>query len=173
MDALVGQLVASIPKDIQDNTYIVFLGDNGTVKWSQPSPPLQEGRVKAPLYTGGVEVPLIITGPKIETGKVIQPLAHVTDFFSTVLELAGINYQSKSPLTGVSMVPYLKGEQHLNPRQTVYSYVTLMGNKLGIKNQQYKLTIQDKKEEFYDYQKDLLEVNPLPIGDLGGDDLKN
>lgn len=173
MDALIGQLLSSIPKDIRDNTHIIFLGDNGTVKWSQPSPPLKEDRVKATMYTGGVEVPLIFSGPNIDTGKVIQPLAHVTDLFPTVLDLAGINYKNESPLTGVSMVPYLKAEQHPNPRQSVYSYITTLGNSWGIKNQQYKLTIQKGNEEFFDIKNDLLEVAPLPIDNLEGEALAN
>ena len=63
MDTLIGELLSSMSQETLDNTYIIFLGDNGTASWDQPPAPRDPRRVKMTVYEGGVAVPLIIAGP--------------------------------------------------------------------------------------------------------------
>lgn len=173
LDFLIGKLIAGIPEEQLDNTYIIFLGDNGTGAWSQPSPPLKPNRVKMSVYTGGVQTPLIISGPGIDSNQVAGPIAHATDLFSTVLDLSNVNYESKKPLDGTSLKPYLLNVAHPEPRQSVYAYTDLIRENFAIKNAEYKLIVNDDAEEFYFIKDDLLELNPLLIESLVGEELQN
>jgi arylsulfatase len=72
---------------------------------------------KAQSYEGGVRTPVIAYWPAgiKEKGKITRQLGHVMDFMPTVVELADARYptqykgKSIQPLTGISLVPALKG----------------------------------------------------------------
>ena len=53
MDTQIGRLLASMDDDVRDNTYVIFLGDNGT-SGGQVRAPFQNGRAKGTVYEGGV-----------------------------------------------------------------------------------------------------------------------
>lgn len=91
LDEAVGKIVATIDElGLRDNTLIVFHSDNGG-----PSPgtvtdngPLRSG--KATLYEGGVRVPALASWPgKIPAGATVSEPIHVTDWYPTLLALAG------------------------------------------------------------------------------------
>ena len=101
MDKLVGRLVAALEASGQrDNTLIVFMGDNGTSKFGKGS-----------TTEMGARVPLIFNGPGLvkPQGRSSE-LADITDVFPTICEVAGIRGPPDHPFDGVSLVPYLRGE---------------------------------------------------------------
>jgi len=88
MDAELRRLLGNIDPDVLENTVIMFVGDNGT-----PSIPLQtypSGTGKGTIYQGGINVPLIATGPGItRVNETEDALVNVADIFATILEVAG------------------------------------------------------------------------------------
>ena len=58
--------------DVRENTYVIFLGDNGTAGISHASPPFRRGRSKNAVYQGGVNVPFIVAGPGVARGAVSE-----------------------------------------------------------------------------------------------------
>ena len=66
------------------------MGDNGTYD-PVVSAPFRHGYAKGTIYEGGVNVPLIITGPDIESGGVSEALVNSTDLFATIMEMAGVD----------------------------------------------------------------------------------
>ena len=174
MDTLIGQLLDSIPPDVLENTYLMFLGDNGTDKWADPPPPRDPARVKMTVYEGGVNVPLIVTGPGISGGRVERPLAHVVDLFATVLELAEADLESVLPqsldIDSVSMAPYLFEESLPSQRSWVLTEGRV-GDFAGtaVRDERYKLLVMNDREEFYDIEADPNELRPLALETLSGE----
>lgn len=74
---------------ILDNTYFIYLSDNG-----RPFP-----RSKTYMYQSGIRTPLIITGPGVEPGRT-NSLVSSIDLSATILELAGI--EKPETVQGVS-----------------------------------------------------------------------
>jgi len=114
VDDSVGALLVKLEQlGIADNTIVVFTSDNGGLcTKAKPGPgcnlPLRSG--KGWLYEGGVREPTIIRAPgTTRPGTVCDVPVVSTDFFPTLLELAGAP-ASKKPLDGLSLVPLLKGE---------------------------------------------------------------
>lgn len=114
MDQALGKVVDKLKAlKIYDNTVIVFFSDNGGVSIGQDLPtsnyPLRGG--KGWLYEGGIREPLLVrwpgktTGGNICTGQVIS-----TDFYPTLLEIAGLPLQPQQHRDGKSFVPLLTGK---------------------------------------------------------------
>ncbi|MCA9246897.1 MAG: sulfatase-like hydrolase/transferase, partial [Planctomycetales bacterium] len=122
MDKLVGRLVTAVDElGVADNTWIFFIGDNGTDS-KQPR------RTEAGLVRGGkhhlddagMHIPVLIRGPGLpQQGAVRDQLVDMTDFFPTLCELAGIGAPSADSLDGVSIVPWLLGKSDSATREFV------------------------------------------------------
>ena len=124
MDKLVGRLLASVDElGIRDNTYVFFMGDNGTWEADFKNPqagqpgeqphtrhtkagPVNGG--KADLKDGGSHVPLLVWGPPgIVAARVCDDLVDVVDLFPTFCELSGTNIPESLKIDGRSLVPQL------------------------------------------------------------------
>ncbi len=178
MDTLIGDLLQSMPQETIDNTYIIFVGDNGTAMWDQPPAPRDPRRVKMTVYEGGVAVPLFIAGPKVESGQVRRPLAHAVDLFATIIELAGGTVADAVPdnrvVDSVSMTPYLTGVDIESKRDWVITEITFsLVPARAIRNERYKLILQRDLEEFYDLENDPNELNLLNLASLSETELEN
>ena len=108
VDKSVGRIMATLEKlKLDDNTVVIFTADNGGT--SQASSGGLRG-AKATAWEGGVREPFIIKWPGVtKPGSVTPSLAIGTDFYPTMLEMAGLPLRPKQHLDGVSLVPVLKG----------------------------------------------------------------
>ena len=175
MDTQIGRLLGSMDADVRDNTYVIFLGDNGT-ETSNVREPFRDGRAKSTIYEGGVNTPLIITGPGIEPGTVPDALVNASDLFVTIMEMAGIDAQATVPEEvthdSISFMPVLADADTPSPRDWLYVDVFLGGfagveaADYAMRNERYKLLRFDGEEEFYDLQNDPYEYENLLSGDL-------
>jgi N-sulfoglucosamine sulfohydrolase len=85
-----------------DRTVVVVTGDNG-----MPFP-----RCKSNLYDCGTRVPLVLRGPGLAAGRVVEAFVSLTDLAPTFLELGGV--VAPEVMTGRSLMPLLrKGEASL------------------------------------------------------------
>jgi arylsulfatase A-like enzyme len=83
---------------LSSNTLVIFTTDHGT-----PFP-----GAKATLYDRGLGVMLVLRGPGVPLGRVVDGLVSHIDVYPTVCELLGIE---RPPfLQGVSLAPILRGE---------------------------------------------------------------
>jgi arylsulfatase A-like enzyme len=169
MDTEIGRLLSEIPAEDLANTYVVFLGDNGT-----PTPmataPFTSDRVKGKVHQGGINVPFIVAGPNVPEGATTSALANSVDLYSTVLDLAGTAADSRLAnitLDGVSLASVFE-----NPESSVrnFAYADVFGpqqgriaNRHAIRGVRYKL-IRDLRtdvQEFYDLSVDPYEQTNL------------
>lgn len=84
-DQEISRLLAGI--DV-DDTIVFVLGDNGTPD-TVVMRPFSKERAKASIYSGGTDVPLVVSGPGLGTGWVDDALISVTDVYATLAELGG------------------------------------------------------------------------------------
>ncbi len=112
MDTHIGRVMTKL-KDLglDDNTVIMFIGDNGGLSTSEGSPtsnlPLRGG--KGWVYEGGIREPYLIKWPGVtKPGSTCDVPVLSTDFYPTMLDMAGLPAKPEQTLDGVSLVPLLK-----------------------------------------------------------------
>ncbi len=89
LDSSIGRLHAAVrTRGLERNTLVVFTSDHGAFGRSHECKPLRGA--KADLYEGGVRVPLIYSLPGQIKPQVRTEPVEGTDFFSTLLDLAGL-----------------------------------------------------------------------------------
>lgn len=114
MDRAVGIVLERLKRaGLTEETVVVFYSDNGGLSTTGGYPtsnhPLRAG--KRWLYEGGIRVPLIVRWPGVtEAGTVEDEPVTSTDFYPTMLEMAGLEKRLSQHKDGVSLVPLLKGE---------------------------------------------------------------
>jgi len=115
LDAGIGSVMDKIESlDIQDNTYVFFLSDNGgrltmpgqKSKKLPRNHPLRQG--KGSMYEGGLRVPFIAVGPGIKQGGLSRVPVTGLDLFPTLAELSGHKKPLPKSLDGGSMVRLLR-----------------------------------------------------------------
>ncbi len=168
MDTEIGRLLAAVDTN-KNKTDIIFVGDNGT-PGGVIQPPYVNGRGKDTLYEGGTHVPLIVAGPTVVSpGRTNDSLVHVVDFFSTILELAGVNVATTvgtNTIDSRSFLPVLKN----TTRDVSYVYTEAFdyaapsaNDGRALRNDRYKLIrfSVSATEALYDLQSDPTELTNL------------
>lgn len=126
VDDSVGELVSHLEElGIADNTVVIFFSDNGglaTLRRPGPGCNLPLRASKGWLYEGGIRVPLIIRMPgKSRAGTVTPHLVNSTDFYPTLLSLAGLPKRPEQHADGKDFSSVLKGVGNGDPpRTTLY-----------------------------------------------------
>ena len=83
--------------------------------------PLRSG--KGWLYEGGIREPMIIRAPGVtKSGSVCDAPVISTDFYPTMLELAGLPLQPERHSDGTSLLPLLKGETTFEHPPLIWHY---------------------------------------------------
>ena len=178
LDTEVGRLLGSLTAEQKANTYVIFLGDNGTTR-AVAQAPFDPRRSKGTVYQGGVSVPLLVAGPGIEGGRVSTALVNTVDIYATVLDLASIDIRRAVPrsvtLDAVSFAPLLRRSAATPARTFAYADAFGQGVKTAraIRNQDYKLVVNEGVEELYALSVDPYEKQNLLAGELSADAKKN
>jgi arylsulfatase A-like enzyme len=170
MDEAVGKVLTGLDElGLTENTIVVFTSDNGGVAagdaFSTSNLPLRGG--KGYQYEGGIREPYLIKVPWMQGGdSQIAAPATGTDFYPTLLELAGLPLLPHQHQDGISLVPALKGES-LPDRPLIWHYPHY-GNQGGepssiIRLGNWKLIhyYEDGRQELFDLSTDLEEQNDL------------
>jgi arylsulfatase A-like enzyme len=114
LDEGLGILLKKIKElGIEDNTYIIYMSDNGSVpnipgakKYKKSyNYPLSRGKWDA--LEGGVRIPLIISGPGIKHGSESATPVSGTDLLPTLIDLAGNKKSKLTEIDGGSFAPIL------------------------------------------------------------------
>ncbi|HNQ24405.1 MAG TPA: sulfatase-like hydrolase/transferase [Phycisphaerae bacterium] len=129
MDSEIGRLRAWLEEQQQlANTTIIFVGDNGTSGWpifNVTAPPFNPWHAKATMFEGGINVPLIISGARVQHPHRESPaLVNTTDLFATVLNLAGVDPNAvitDRAIDSVSLMPIIEDSTSGSLRDYVYS----------------------------------------------------
>ncbi len=166
MDAAVGKILDYLDRSsLAERTVVVFMSDNGGLSTSEGHPtsnlPLRAG--KGWLYEGGIREPMIIRAPGIGTsGSTCNVPVISTDFYPTLLDLAGLPRRPGQHRDGISLLPLLRGPAATLARESLYWHFPHYGNQGGlpgaaIRQGPYKLIeyYEDQRTELF-----RLDVDP-------------
>ncbi|VGO19988.1 sulfatase-like hydrolase/transferase [Pontiella sulfatireligans] len=153
--------------NIANNTYVVFMSDNGAPGNPRrpQNTPLNAG--KGSLYEGGIRVPLIINGTGIKPGSSCQESVTGCDLLPTFCQWAGIPIPGA--IEGSSLVPLLAGKKLERTEKTLLFHYPHYGQGPAQKPQSaiiegdYKLLKlwETDTYQLFDLSKDIGEQNDL------------
>ena len=112
LDSSVGRILAALEQQGRnEDTIVCFTSDNGGLSTSEGMPtsnlPLRGG--KGWLYEGGIREPFLIRWPGVvKPGSTSDMPVISTDFYPTILEMAGRPSNPEQHRDGQSLVPLLK-----------------------------------------------------------------
>jgi len=155
LDNNVGRLLSKLEElNLDQQTIVLFMSDNGGLATAEGSPtsnlPLRGG--KGWMYEGGIREPMMIRWPGSgSAGSVTDVPVTSTDFYPTMLEMAGLDLLPGQHMDGISLTPLLEGQGGLEalkdrPLYWHYPHYSNQGGKPGaaIRLGDYKLI------EFFD-----------------------
>ncbi len=112
LDHLMSKLFDGLKAEgLDENTYVIFIGDNGTGS---------DG--KGTVTELGARVPCIIQGPGVQRGVVSRAVADMTDIMPTLADVSGAKLPHNIPFDGHSLAPVLRGEKEKH-RDWIYSHL--------------------------------------------------
>lgn len=170
MDDAVGEVLNILDElGLAENTIVVFTGDNGGVaagdNFSTSNLPLRAG--KGYQFEGGIREPYFLKVPGLsKAGEKIDYPVTGTDFYPTLLELAGAELRPGEHNDGISLVPLLKGKS-LAERPLIWHFPHY-GNQGGepssmIRRGDWKLIhyYEDDTKVLYNLAEDIGETTDL------------
>ncbi len=162
LDHEIGRLLDALHESgEEDNTVVVFTGDNGLAVG-------QHGWLgKEDIYEHGVRVPLIFAGPGIAENLQNEAYVYLYDIFPTLCEKLGLPIPPS--VDGKSFAPLLDGHHGNRHREELY----LIFDKVvrGLKDDRYKLIEYrngDREEDRWTFLYDL-QADPWETVNLAND----
>ncbi len=175
LDENIGRLLDTLERTgIAEDTIVLFFSDNGGLATAEGSPtcnaPLAEG--KGWMYEGGTREPLLVRWPGVaQPGTLCAEPVTSTDFYPTLLEMAGLPLLPEQHVDGVSLVPLLQADGSPPPslaRDTIYWHYPHYGNQGGtpgcsLRSGDHKLIefFEDGRLELYNVRDDVSEAHNL------------
>lgn len=170
LDSGIGRLQNALSENgLTEKTVVIFMSDNGGLSTSEGSPtsnlPLRGG--KGWPYEGGIREPWIISAPGVTNPDTIcdSPVIS-TDYYPTILELAGLPLKPEQHVDGVSIVQLLKAKTL--PQRPIFWHYPHYSNQGGaphgaVRVGEFKLIewYEDMRAELYNLQDDLEERHDL------------
>ncbi len=168
MDAAMGRVFDTLERlGLAEDTLLIFTSDNGGFGGVSDCRPLRAS--KGYLYEGGIRVPLIVRRPgKVRPGTLCDMPVVSTDFYPTILAVAGLKPDPDKKIDGESIVPLLRQTGGLRRKAIHFHYPNYAwhgSNRLGgaIREGDYKLIewYDDGSVELYNLKDDIGEKTDL------------
>jgi arylsulfatase K len=167
-DAMVGEMVAALDQaGLSDDTVVIFSSDHGELALEH------QQYYKMSHLEGSARVPLIISGPGIQSGQVIETPTSLIDIAPTICDIAGL--EPRFNHSGESLLPVAKGENLVQRGWALSTYCGVTTNTMShmLVKDGYKLIVyegypsrlfnlSDDPEEL----RDLAEVEPEKVSEL-------
>jgi arylsulfatase len=131
--------------NVTNDTMVVFAGDNGpeeVLTW-RGTPGYWEGSYFAG-GEGNLRTPCIVRWPnRTRKGEVSDEIMHVTDWFTTLLHVAGVTAPDDRVIDGLDQLDWITGETDSSRRD---GYIYWMGQEMyGVKWRNFKLVLVAQK----------------------------
>jgi arylsulfatase A-like enzyme len=165
-DALFGLLLEALEQTGQaENTIVIYTSDHGDYAgahglWAKGVPSFREG----------YNIPCVIRWPHgiAQPGRQADALVSTVDFAPTILDAAGI--QEAPPTSGLSLLPWLRGEKPANWREAVFTQlngVELYYTQRIVMTDSYKYVYNGfDYDELYDLKQDPHEMVNLAFPEV-------
>lgn len=163
MDDAIGDVMSKVREaGLEEDTIVVFLGDNGgpTLQTTSSNVPLRG--VKATTLEGGVRVPFAIQWKgKLPAGSTYNKPVIQLDLLPTFVAAAGGEVDPSWKIDGVNLLPYLEGKEKGAPHEALY---WRFGNQWAVRKGDLKLVssrIDGPQARLFDLSKDIAEESDL------------
>ncbi len=177
-DWSVGEILKALKEsNIDDNTLIIFLSDNGpmvaegyadngleNINGHKAAGNLRGGKYS--LYEGGTRTPFIVKWPKKITPSVSNSPVTFIDLFASLASLVGVKLNEKQAPDSKNMLAILMGKTK-KAKNTEILIQDNLGN-IALRKGDWKLipkecTLQKKSDELYNLRFDISESNNLSL----------
>jgi arylsulfatase A-like enzyme len=146
MDDSIGRVLKTLrEKNLEDNTLVFFISDNGGP--TMPGTSINASRndpfrgSKRTTLEGGIHVPFFVKWPgHVPAGKVYEKPVIQLDILPTALAAAEVKASPDAKLDGVDLLPYLNNKDKENPHSTLY---WRFGDQMAIRQGDWKLVRYD------------------------------
>jgi arylsulfatase A-like enzyme len=121
MDQSIGKILEAIDaKGMADNTFVLFMSDNGAIQYGDNGPWRSS---KGTVYEGGVRVPAAVRWPAgIRGGRAVDAMMGFIDVYPTLKRIAGVTGPDPHPLDGQDMLDVIRGNAGA-PKRDWFSYI--------------------------------------------------
>jgi arylsulfatase A-like enzyme len=170
MDQACGKVLDALNTlNLDDNTIVFFMSDNGGLSTAEGHPtsnlPLRGG--KGWLYEGGIREPVLVKWPGVtKPGSICSEPVISTDFYPTMLEMADLPQKPKQHVDGKSWVPLLEGKKM--DRGPLFWHYPHYGNQGGspgssVRDGDWKLIIwyEGNRRELFNLKEDIGEQHNI------------
>jgi len=107
-DTAIRRVWEAVPERLRVETFLIVIGDNGTVTNATPPGFLH---AKRQLFWGGTRVPLLVRGPWVQSpGRECPQIVHAVDLYRTICEIFELPLSTAENAESVSMNPILRDE---------------------------------------------------------------
>ena len=159
VDDSVGAILQKLKDlDIEENTIVFFLSDNGCANYIQAcyNDPLNAGKILP--FEGGLRVPFLVQWPgHFPAGKVVEAPVSSLDIFATAIGLAGAKIDRA--IDGVNLVPFLTGKTDTRPHDALF---WRSGPNKGMRKGKWKyINLNGKRTLLFDLKTDIGEHSDL------------
>jgi autotransporter-associated beta strand protein len=122
LDENVGRMLDKLREEnLEEDTLIFFLSDNGGVPHKNASRNAPCRGWKGQLLEGGIRVPFLVQWKgRLPAGEVYRQPVISLDILPTALAAAGVEALPDWKLDGVDLLPYLTGEKQGAPHDALY-----------------------------------------------------
>jgi len=163
VDDGVGQVLDKLASlQLEENTIVVFLSDNGgpESKNASDNGVLREG--KGSIYEGGFRVPFAMQWKGTLRKSIYDYPISSLDILGTIADLSGVQLDDNKPLDGVNLIPYLQGNNTDAPHQNIF--IRKFDSKVySVRDGDLKLIVKKKNnvKELYNLKNDLSEQHNI------------
>ena len=176
LDENIGRILDGLrAQKLEENTLVIFLGDNGPAKggphivgWKPDWPkqiivgsagPLRGA--KTDLFEGGIREPFILRWPaRVAAGATYRQPITAMDVLPTVCAAAGVPIPASTVVDGVDLGPYLRGGRRGGPHETIFWKIK---SAAALRRGDWKLMMlaPDFRPQLYDLTSDIGESRDL------------
>ncbi len=119
MDAGIARILETLQGcGLADNTIVMFTSDNGPQFGGEGEHRLdrfngQLRGAKGSVYEGGIRVPMMLRWPAgLDGGRQVDEMVHFSDWFPTILSLAGVPLPQGLDIDGIDIQATIRGEKN-------------------------------------------------------------
>lgn len=166
MDEQIGRILDALEASGKaENTYIFFTADHGLAIGDH-------GFIgKQNMYDSSMRVPLLMSGPNLPKGKIVDSFVYLQDVMATTLDIAGIEKPEQIDFN--SLLPLASGKTDKSNNPVVYG--AYFGAQRMYRTEQYKMIVYPTINvvRLYNMQNDPLEMEDLAENKEENKDLLN
>lgn len=148
-DDAIGALLTKVRElELENNTLVVFVSDNGCAE-SRPGSNAPYSGGKYTTYEGGIRMPFLMKWPgHLEAGQVYEQPVSTLDILPTVAAACGVSLADTQTLDGVNLLPYLSKQIEGVPHEALF---WKLAGYAAVRVGRWKLYMEPKKGLEYVY----------------------